>query len=262
MKKIMLSVLMIWTPLSWCDQDSIKMACMTNNIEAMQKLIDAGADINAFINGYDRGDYTPLMDVASKANLKMMQYLISAGADVHIRNKEGETALHYAAGCEHFNFKMLLMMVAGKNRVSNSYVIINEDSYSEDVIEVIQCLVNAGIDINIRNNKGMTPLHIASLFGNIEIVKYLISVGADINARDYKYNATPLHMAARMANVTVAQYLISVGADVNAQNNEGRTPYDLFKDYQSDIAFLFNSDFTKSIFGYIYFYKLLKNDIN
>ena len=70
-----------------------------------------------------------------------------------------------------------------------------------------------------------TPLHQAVNAGDIERVKSLLSDGADVNAKDDKGN-TPLHLLARYGykKQDIAELLIAKGADVNARNKDGWTP--------------------------------------
>ncbi len=70
-----------------------------------------------------------------------------------------------------------------------------------------------------------TPLHKAVNAGDIERVKSFISKGADVNAKDEKDN-TPLHLVAKYGydKQNIAELLIARGAEVNARNNEGWTP--------------------------------------
>ena len=39
-------------------------------------------------------------------------------------------------------------------------------------------------DLNIRDYRGMTPLHVAVSLVNLEFTKFLVEAGANINARD------------------------------------------------------------------------------
>ena len=60
-----------------------------------------------------------------------------------------------------------------------------------------------------------------------EIVEYLINAGADVNTKD-EYGNTPLMFAAKTpdiykSRVKLIQQLIDHGADVNAKNNENDT---------------------------------------
>ena len=86
-----------------------------------------------------------------------------------------------------------------------------------DNATVAKVLIDAGADVNVKTDKGKTPLHNC---GSAEIAKLLINAGLDINAKDIN-GYTPLH---NCCSADVAKELIKAGADVNAKNNKGQTP--------------------------------------
>ena len=61
--------------------------------------------------------------------------------------------------------------------------------------------------------------------GNIEAVKQYLDAGTDVNAKD-ENGVTPLHQAAYHSNKETAELLLDKGADVNARDNGGETPLD------------------------------------
>ena len=48
--------------------------------------------------------------------------------------------------------------------------------------EIAKALIDAGADLNLKNNDGSTALITAAFFGQKEIVKYLLEKGADKTA--------------------------------------------------------------------------------
>ena len=60
--------------------------------------------------------------------------------------------------------------------------VLNDD-YNDVIL-----LLDAGADINIRNNDGRTPLMMAVTNYNKDIVKLLIDRGADVNLVSYERN--------------------------------------------------------------------------
>jgi ankyrin repeat protein len=90
----------------------------------------------------------------------------------------------------------------------------------------IYALIQAGADVNARNEEGETPLYIAAEEGNSEIIAALMEAGADVNAPD-DGGWTPLHVAAREGPPASVSALIQAGADVNARTRDraaGATP--------------------------------------
>ena len=66
---------------------------------------------------------------------------------------------------------------------------------TEGDVEKVKKLISEGVDVDIRNSIGQTPLLMASSRGYDEMAEFLISRGADVNATD-KYGATPIFGAA------------------------------------------------------------------
>ena len=98
-------------------------------------------------------------------------------------------------------------------------------------IELIEQLTDSNIDVNVKRDRGETPLHIAAIFSRYEIAKLLISKGADVNARN-DFGWTPLHQAAYSftegpQKIRTIELLISKGANVNSKGESGGTPLDV-----------------------------------
>ena len=74
-------------------------------------------------------------------------------------------------------------------------------------------------------------IHDAAFEGNIEAVKQHLAAGTDVNVKD-NIGLTPLHMAAGDARKEVAELLIAKGAEVNVKNKDGKTPLDWAIDFK------------------------------
>ena len=90
-------------------------------------------------------------------------------------------------------------------------------------IKAINQHINAGTDLNTKDDYGSTPLIIASTFGKTEVAKALIKGGADLNVTNNE-GGTALHSAAFLCYNEIVEALLENGADKNIKNNFGSTP--------------------------------------
>ncbi|WP_420011980.1 ankyrin repeat domain-containing protein [Tateyamaria sp.] len=77
--------------------------------------------------------------------------------------------------------------------------------------------------------KGDSPLHSAAKNGKAEAIGALLNAGADLDARN-EDGSTPLHQAARKGQKDVVGALLNSGADPRALDKLGRTPFDVIPD--------------------------------
>ncbi|CAB0032104.1 unnamed protein product, partial [Trichogramma brassicae] len=151
----------------------------------------------------DEKDDTPLNLAVDSGNRDFAALLLSRGSDANAANKKGWTALHY-------------ICFGNEDDVSwaNMFFELSTDR----------------IRVNIQNDKGDTPLHLAVDFGNGDLTKLLLQKGADPNAANMK-GSTPLHVLARNEyKHNVTEVLLNFGGTegrclrIDARDNEGLTP--------------------------------------
>ena len=92
----------------------------------------------------------------------------------------------------------------------------------------VQAMIDAGADVNAKDNDGFTRLHAAAKDGNAEMIPVLVKAGADVHAKD-NICWTPLHWAAGNGKAEVIPVLVKAGADVHAKDKFGKTPLDWAK---------------------------------
>lgn len=92
-----------------------------------------------------------------------------------------------------------------------------------DVAEVRRLLA-AGVNVNAQDRNGWSALHQAAQEGHVEVVQLLLDKGADVGAKTSE-NYTPLHWAAIMRHQEVVRLLLAAGADPHAKDSRGITPW-------------------------------------
>jgi predicted Fe-Mo cluster-binding NifX family protein len=101
---------------------------------------------------------------------------------------------------------------------------------------IVTMLIDGGADLNVAKRDGQTPLHRACFFGHESVVRVLIDGGADLNITDGR-GWTPLHVCSVVAYTTridealldILRVLILNGADTQARDSQGRLPVELLR---------------------------------
>jgi ankyrin repeat protein len=107
-------------------------------------------------------------------------------------------------------------------------MIMDEIKKSEPNLNLIKDLITLGANLDWKDGYDYTALHTAARYGQVEIVRMLIDAGSDVNLQNDR-GCTPLHLAAfiHMGKTDIARMLIDAGARKDIQDKEGRIPYDL-----------------------------------
>ncbi len=178
-----------------------------NNISAVEKALNDGADINAVVKGGEYYGCSALVLSALLGHCDIAKLLIERGADIHFARcdlkgefhpRRGQTALWWAAnhGC----------------------------------LPLAKELIRRGANIDAPDHFGGTPLITAAGSGHLEMVRYLVSQGADIHARlttltgGASDGRTAFHLAVGKGHLPVAEFLLEAGNDPNEPDGFGYTP--------------------------------------
>jgi uncharacterized protein len=82
---------------------------------------------------------------------------------------------------------------------------------------VVRKLVEQGLRINARDQRGRTALLAATLRNEIEVARFLIREGADVNAKDFVHD-TPFLVAAAEGRTEILKMTLAAGADLADTN--------------------------------------------
>jgi hypothetical protein len=118
-----------------------------------------------------------------------------------------------------------LALLVGCSRPTPPSVSLQEAARTGN-LEAIQQHVKAASNLNEKDLvSGGSPLHTAAAFGQLEAVRALIQAGADVNVRNND-GATPIITAAFLCRTEIVRALLDHSADKNAKNNAGATALD------------------------------------
>ncbi len=237
----------------------VYIAILRKHPETAAALIELGADVNIPNN---KGFY-PIHCSAGVGDLTTLQLLAALpGCELDRASNGGHpvTPLYLAAEQGHTD---VVRWLAGNGVNINSPGLNSMTPVCITILrkhpETAAALIELGADVNIPNNRGFcpihlaaevddlatlqllasdhpdtinikarneieeTPLHVASVLGRFEIVKWLTENGADISQAETDGD-TPIALASYSGNVEVINWFFELGANVNVRNNENGTP--------------------------------------
>ncbi|KAK2792751.1 Glycerophosphocholine phosphodiesterase [Onygenales sp. PD_12] len=94
-------------------------------------------------------------------------------------------------------------------------------------VDIVQLLVDAGVDVNYQDEQGETALHVAARFGHDKCAKALLDGSqdqkADTELAENTYSWTPLFIACVDGSLGVVELLIEAGADLERFDSSGWT---------------------------------------
>lgn len=189
------------------------------DLEEIETTVNA-SDINA----QDSKGYTKLHKAINNTDMAEVQSLLATpGIDVNLQTQTGDSPLHLAVIYMPEAIPLLLAKGANPNlRNVCDYTSLHEAVVEGSITAVMHLLAAPGIDLDVQDDRGFTPLHCAITHEKVAIAGLLIAAGADVNTTNIHHN-TPLHSSVHVCPEAVELLLASKKALINALNEGGDT---------------------------------------
>ena len=210
----------------------LHLAALTGDLELARISLERIADT---INSQNDDELTALLLALKRENLDVARLLLDHNADVNVRDKRGNTPLHVAVstGNGHLDICRILLNhnaeVNSQNHHGSTPLLIA----SERGPELVQLFLDHNADPRARDGDGDTLLHCAALAGRLKVVRLLLERNADLNVEVNSRNnkgSTPLHLASagyHEGNPDIVRLLLDHGADSQARNLSGETAFEV-----------------------------------
>ncbi|KAE9035826.1 hypothetical protein PR001_g6869 [Phytophthora rubi] len=103
------------------------------------------------------------------------------------------------------------------------FAAISTEELSETDSRQLSIMLHSGMDLQVVNADGLTPLHVACKMGNEQAASLLVYYGAKLDARAIRDDATPLILACRAESEGIAKLLVESNASLSACDSSGNT---------------------------------------
>ena len=196
-------------------------AATMGNLEAVQQLILNGADVNK-TNSFTRD--TALLRSLYGNFPEITRLLVYSGADINAKNNYNHSPMYIALEKKQAEFIDLFLSSGVREGLNAAYLF--RASAQKNPMGVL-AMLKGGVDPNVKNEKGNTPLIISASLGDVPSVQSLMAYRADVNAANNDGN-TALIYAARYNHPEIIRELLKpqtmqAPLDVNMQNKAGQT---------------------------------------
>ena len=172
---------------------------------------------------------TPYHIAAYFGHVELCYLLMKYNMDKNPKNYGGQTPLLFAAYNGQLEIcRLLLEMCVDKNHADDALRKPLHIAAFYGHVEVVELFMANVRDKNLRDNEGWkTPLLSAIEGGNLNVCILLVEkYKADVNMSD-NYGMTPLHLASKLGQLEICQFLSRYVHDKNIVDHNGKTPIDL-----------------------------------
>lgn len=183
----------------------------------------------AGINVGDARNLTPLCWATIRNDLQAVRTLLAFHADPNVVDRWGHTPLDFARSID--TCRMLLDARVkiqasstdhGRSALHQLFKLTCGGYLMNDNVGIIDLLVNARIDVNIRDSDGETPLLHAVFAGYTSHARRLLELGADPNDFNKSSRKSAIHLAVSFDRHDMIPLLLEYDADYTVLNANGK----------------------------------------
>ncbi|POR36793.1 Pfs, ankyrin repeats & 6-phosphofructo-2-kinase [Tolypocladium paradoxum] len=204
-------------------QPALPLAVRNNWPEVVEVILE----MNGSPDSQDEGGRTAASYCAELGHWWYLRTLQDHGAFFDRIDKAGRTPLHWAAQSGQSTTCSMLLDSQSVDHSAEDHDRQTPFWYalSNGQLQIMDQLLDVGVDIDGRNKHGQTPLFWMAKEGKAAdtIIPKLLEHGSVINQADAD-GRTPLYWAAMEGNTAAVSILAEKGANVNQADSSGRTP--------------------------------------
>lgn len=186
-------------------------AASGGHVAVVRRLLKAGASQDK----YNHQGHSPLYEAALRGHQEVLEILIHAKADINLADTNGLLPSDVAATAE------IRALLCNLTQVHKELLMAAKNGNVEKFREIQKN--NSQLNVNFKNEDGRTALFLAAADGHVGMVQELLNASADVNIKD-NWLETPLTVTCFYArNATIVEMLLNANADINNKNVWGNT---------------------------------------
>ncbi len=174
MRKIVFIIVLFVISPTAVAQNMYRTACQ-GNLARLDSML-----VNVPINTKDNRGRSLLHWAVACKQKEIFDYLIKTGIDINEEDNQKRTPMHIAVQFDNEKYFDFLLKLQPNNKWIPTYgaSLLEKAALIKNKL-FVRKLVDLGVDINKRNERGSTPLEIANRIDANEIYTLLLSLGAD-----------------------------------------------------------------------------------
>lgn len=214
-----------YTPLLLALGDSIRYRYRASDYyDTALLLIEHGADINA----KDQAGRSVMNNAIRFGNKDLVKLLVQKGASLEGCDSNTVLPAVNRKDCEFLEMISELGLSLNKSSVSEGTHFASPLEHAlslEDSADIVQCLLDLGVDPGEVNQNNQNALMQAALIEDVKPLKVILAKAKDIdiNLADDRGN-TALHNAVREGRIENVKVLLEAGADFSLKDGNGLSP--------------------------------------
>lgn len=163
----------------------------SGNLKGLKLLLDRNPQL---LSDVTDAEFSPFFTACKAVKIDIAVEILKRGGDPNFRDKQGKTGFFVLCKRDYLNEAEALLDPA------------------------------FGVDVNIADKEGSTPLQLAAYNNQEKWALKLIRHGASLNLAD-EFSRTPLHHACREVNEEMVRLLIAHGADPTLRDGDDNLPH-------------------------------------
>ncbi|XP_078348823.1 transient receptor potential cation channel subfamily A member 1-like isoform X2 [Oculina patagonica] len=199
----------------------LHVAAYSANVETVDIILKNGG--KELIDSLDRDSRTPIHYAAAKGSREIVQKLLDAGANVNVKDIEEKVPIHMATESGSLACVRALLDANLKSLHSAEYRLRTPIHYAafEGHVHLVKFLLDKGANPDQRDENHLTPILLAARLDHYQTIVMLLDHGAKIGTVS-KNKTTAIDIAAYFGNPRTVRLLLDRGADVKNKSVFGK----------------------------------------